>query len=285
MPLTRRRLFAGFAALTATGGIGAGTHAQTTRYHVGPVSDHFDGVRFFDRNGALHPNFVDSRFSAITNGFATQNSPAVADISGDGLPDVVVGDEDGVLSGISGTGELLPGFPIQLGGEVRGGPALCDCDGDGMSEIVVSSWDEKTYMWDYDLPFSPGAAPPWPQFHHDARRTGLTTSPVFLHAPDPAPAGRPASVELSRPEPNPARAATRIRWSVPGDHAGADLDLSVYDLAGRRLTTLASGRAREGRFSVDWDLRTEDAGRVGSGIYFMRLRLGTTTTTRKLVVM
>ena len=72
---------------------------------------------------------------------------------------------------------------------------------------------------------------------------------------------------------------------MPPGHAGADLDLSVYDLAGRRLITLASGRAHEGRFALDWDLRTEEAARVGSGIYFMRLRLGTTTMTRKLVVM
>jgi L-ascorbate metabolism protein UlaG (beta-lactamase superfamily) len=52
MPFTRRRLFAGLAALTATGGIGVGSQAHITRYHDGPVSDHFDGVHFFDPNGA-----------------------------------------------------------------------------------------------------------------------------------------------------------------------------------------------------------------------------------------
>jgi L-ascorbate metabolism protein UlaG (beta-lactamase superfamily) len=51
MPLTRRRLFAGFASVTAVAGLGAGTHAHVARYHQGPVSDHFDGVRFFDPDG------------------------------------------------------------------------------------------------------------------------------------------------------------------------------------------------------------------------------------------
>jgi L-ascorbate metabolism protein UlaG (beta-lactamase superfamily) len=52
MRLTRRRLFTGFASLTAVAGIGVGTQAHVARYHEGPVSDHFDGVRFFDPNGS-----------------------------------------------------------------------------------------------------------------------------------------------------------------------------------------------------------------------------------------
>ncbi|MGH2650198.1 MAG: C25 family cysteine peptidase, partial [Actinomycetota bacterium] len=241
-------------------------------------------VYVYNRNGVLDPNFVSVRFSVLTDGYATQSSPSVADIDGDGLPDIVIGDEVGVLNGIGSNGQVLPGFPIQLGGEVRGPAGLCDCDGDGLSEIVVSSWDKKTYMWDYDFPFSPGVTPPWPQFHHDARRTGLVTSPVFLDAPPPVLPGPAASVELLRPEPNPARVTTRVLWTVPAGQAGADLDLAVYDLAGRRLRTLASGRAREGRFALDWDLRAE-GGRVGSGVYFLRFRVGTIATSRKLVVM
>jgi L-ascorbate metabolism protein UlaG (beta-lactamase superfamily) len=52
MRLTRRRLFAGVASLAAVAGFGAGARAHVARYHDGPVSDHFDGVRFFDPDGA-----------------------------------------------------------------------------------------------------------------------------------------------------------------------------------------------------------------------------------------
>ncbi len=242
-------------------------------------------IHVYDRNGVGNPNFVNVRYSAITDGYASESSPAVADLDGDGLPDVIMGDENGVLNGISGTGQVMPGFPIQLGGEVRGAPAVCDCDGDGMSEIVVSSWDKKTYMWDYDFPFSPGGPPPWPQFHHDAARTGRANAPVYLDAPPSAPLPRALAVELSRPEPNPARGLTRLQWAVPAGQAGADLDLSVYDLAGRRLATLAAGRAIEGRFALDWDLRADGAARLESGVYFLRIRVGALTASRKLVVM
>jgi hypothetical protein len=238
-----------------------------------------------DHNGVANPNFINSRYSEITDGYASESSPVVADINGDGLPDVVMGDEEGELNAISGTGALLPGFPIQLGGEVRGTPALCDCDGDGMSEIVVSSWDQNTYVWDYDFPFSPNGPPPWPQFHHDARRSGLSTNPAFVDAPRPDGLTAPTAVEFAAPVPNPTNTRAHVAWAVPTDKAGADLDVSVYDLAGRRIATLASGRAEPGRFSADWDLRSDGGVRPGSGMYFVRLRLGATLQTRKLVVM
>ena len=47
---SRRRLLAGFASLGAIAGV-FGLRSATARYYDGPVSDHFDGTRFFDRNG------------------------------------------------------------------------------------------------------------------------------------------------------------------------------------------------------------------------------------------
>jgi L-ascorbate metabolism protein UlaG (beta-lactamase superfamily) len=51
MRLTRRRLFAGAAAVSATLMAGLGGRAAVARYYEGPVSDHFDGRIFFDPHG------------------------------------------------------------------------------------------------------------------------------------------------------------------------------------------------------------------------------------------
>jgi hypothetical protein len=154
-----------------------------------------------------------------------------------------------------------------------------------LSEIVVSSWDQNTYMWDYDFAFSPGGPPPWPQFHHDAARTGSALTLAFVDAPTPDPQAVPAAVEFATPVPNPTHTRARASWAVPSEQAGADLDLSVYDLGGRHVATLVSGKAEPGRFSKDWDLRSADGARVGSGIYFLRFRLGPFLAARKLVVL
>ena len=225
----------------------------------------------WERNGALFPAFANVRFSALIEA-ATESSPVVADIDGNGSPDIVVGDDDAVLSGFGSDGLMLPGFPIRIGGEIKGTPALCDCDGDGLSEIVVAGWDSKVYVWDYDFPFSPGVLPPWPQFHHDAMRTGFASSETALAVPpmiEP-----PARVWLSRPTPNPARQRAGLDYEIPPEEAGHAFVIEVFDLTGRRVRRLHEGLAATGRFGIDWDLRGSEGERVAAGLYVIQLRVG-----------
>jgi L-ascorbate metabolism protein UlaG (beta-lactamase superfamily) len=59
MPLfTRRRLMTSVGALAALTGLGV-NRAMPFTYHDGPVSDHFDGVRFHDPNGMPPKSFAD----------------------------------------------------------------------------------------------------------------------------------------------------------------------------------------------------------------------------------
>jgi len=246
------------------------------------------GLYVYKGNGAIAttPSLVpwnNVRYSTLTS-YASESSPAVADINGDSHPDIVMGDENGQLTALSGAdASVLPGFPIQLSAEVKGSPALCDCDGDGKTEILVAGWDKAVYMWDYDFPFSPGQIPPWPQFHHDAARTGYAGTPILLGTEEET-AALPRSLDLALPAPNPARGGTRLWYGVPADRAGGALDLAIYDLSGRRVRTLQSGRVEAGRHSVSWDLRDASGAPAGAGVYFARLSLGAETRSRKLVV-
>src|SRR6185503_5171437 len=59
MPLfSRRRLFAGFASIGAVAGV-FGLRSASARYYDGPVSDHFDGTRFFDVHGSTARTLAD----------------------------------------------------------------------------------------------------------------------------------------------------------------------------------------------------------------------------------
>lgn len=243
-----------------------------------------DGImHVLNRNGVPIAPLDGFRYSARTSA-ASESSPIIADINGDGRNDILMGDEDGKLTAISGLGGLLPGFPIQMPAEVKSVPAVCDCDGDGQTEIVAVSLDGNLFIWDYNFPFSPTLTPPWPQFHHDARRTGFLGSPLYVDAPDPTTVA-PRTVELASALPNPAGSRTRIAYAIPTDRAGQRLDLSVFDLSGRQVRELASGTAASGRFSAAWDLRDRGGERVGAGVYFVRLTLGDQHVSQKLIVL
>ncbi len=43
--------------------------------------------------------------------------------------------------------DLLPGFPLQLGGSVEGGPKLADIDGDGVRDIVLTTSDGSVHVF------------------------------------------------------------------------------------------------------------------------------------------
>jgi len=243
-------------------------------------------VYVFDHNGALvAPWSAASRFSTLTSS-ATLASPVVADIDGDGVSDVVVGDETGALAALSGaTGAMLPGFPIVLSAEASGTPALCDCDGDGKTEIVTSDFGGTLHVWDYDHPFSPAGPAPWPQFHHDSRRTGWSEFVAPLTGVEPAAAEAPRTLDLPAPYPNPAHETLQLAFGVQADRDGAALELAIYDLAGRRVRLLAHGAAHAGRGTARWDMRDASGRPMPGGVYLVRLSTGDEIRTRKVVVL
>ncbi len=82
--------------------------------------------------------------------------------------------------------------------------------------------------------------------------------------------------------PNPFRAATTIRYGVP---ATGRVSLTVYDVMGRRVVEWLHEVEREaGCHAVVWDGSGAAGMPVASGLYFVRMRAGTFTKTRRLVL-
>lgn len=95
------------------------------------------------------------------------------------------------------------------------------------------------------------------------------------------PAGTPGrGVWLGAPAPNPARDGFTIAYSLP---EAADVSLAVYDLAGRRLATLASGRVAAGAHFARWDGLDGSGRSLAAGHYVVRLRVGDEVLARRAI--
>ena len=73
----------------------------------------------------------------VPGGWFHWSSPAVADISGDGANDVVVGGLNGLVYAWDAAGNALPGWPARAIAAVASSPSVGDLDGDGANEVVV----------------------------------------------------------------------------------------------------------------------------------------------------
>jgi hypothetical protein len=76
--------------------------------------------------------------------------------------------------------------------------------------------------------------------------------------------------------PNPGR-TPKVSFTLPAE---SDVDLSVFDLSGRRVTQIVRGRLPAGLYSQSWK-----RGSNGAGMYFFRLRVGTETRIERAVVL
>jgi hypothetical protein len=99
-------------------------------------------------------------------------APALGDIDGDGLPEVVVGTDSPPWGGpgspapdyskatvwaINGDSTNVPGWPVTTDNNIQSSPALGDVDGDGALEVVVGSGvsveggnGHRVYVWNGD---------------------------------------------------------------------------------------------------------------------------------------
>jgi hypothetical protein len=73
---------------------------------------------------------------------------------------------------------------------------------------------------------------------------------------------------FAAPAPNPAADVVRFSVSLP---LRGEVDLAVYDLAGRLIRTVANQALGVGRHSWTWDLHDDAGRRAPAGIYFSRL--------------
>ncbi|HQU70931.1 MAG TPA: FlgD immunoglobulin-like domain containing protein [Calditrichia bacterium] len=83
--------------------------------------------------------------------------------------------------------------------------------------------------------------------------------------------GQPQRFELGANYPNPFNPSTEIRFFLP--HS-SEIRLEIFDLLGRRISTLAAGTYSPGEHRIRWDGHNASGIPVASGTYFYRLSDG-----------
>jgi hypothetical protein len=164
-------------------------------------------------------------------------------------------------------------MPINLTDSPTPDCAPGDCDSDHWSTLAdrVDDYLHVVYINDKDaggIPQDGGAVT-----DNDVL---YLQYPAFVIGVDDNPAS-PSNFSLSQNYPNPFNAVTRIEFEL---REVSEVELSIYDMTGARVTTLVDGKMQAGRHSVCWD-----AGKVASGIYYYSLKSSGQEQTRKMTLL
>jgi hypothetical protein len=127
--------------------------------------------------GALLP-----AFPRVMEDMQFIGSPALADVDGDGVAEVLNGSGVYQVRAYRADGSMPAGWPKFTHGWHIASPTAGDVDGDGLTEVVAFTREGQLFVWDTPAPASE-AALPWTGFGRDRRNTQNQASGVPSTAP------------------------------------------------------------------------------------------------------
>jgi hypothetical protein len=100
------------------------------------------------------------------------------------------------------------------------------------------------------------------------RQVGVRSDPIT---------GVPDNYYISRSYPNPFNARTTVAFGLP---KADQVDVSIWDMHGRKVATLATGRFEAGRYETVWN-----AVNSTSGVYIIRMETPNFRGLQKAILM
>jgi hypothetical protein len=86
----------------------------------------------------------------------------------------------------------------------------------------------------------------------------------------------PKKYELAQNYPNPFNPTTVIGWQLA---VGNEVELSIYNILGQKVTTLVSGKMAAGYHEIEFNGRN-----LSSGVYLYRIEVGEWSDVRKMLL-
>lgn len=103
-------------------------------------------------------------------------NPAVADLSGDGWPEVVTTSGGYLVHAWDKDGVEAPGFPRSVRGWAVASPLIEDINEDGFLDLIVAT--RAGYVFRFETRGPASGVLQWPTFHHDNHGTGSLATPL-----------------------------------------------------------------------------------------------------------
>ncbi len=188
------------------------------------------------------------------------HSAVFADLTRDGLPDLIFGETDGTLSFYKNIGSATAPVWYHIRDAFVGinvgslaVPAFADLNGDTRLDLVVGNGDGRLF------------------YFHNESTVDVATGP------------QPETFQLHQNYPNPFNPETTIEYELaqPGH-----VRLTIYNLLGQRVQTLVDSWQPAGPYRINWDGGGERGARsVSSGVYVYELKIGETVLRKKMVLL
>jgi hypothetical protein len=180
-------------------------------------------------------------------------------------------------------GELGGNVNLRINGECRNSDNLSDLNGDLIGEVFVWAVDYGTpgqscgtlYAVGNIAEFGIGGQELW----IDNIRTCLDATADVGQDAEALPVP-PSILHLAQNEPNPFGAGTQIRFDLA---VATPASISIHDVGGRLIRSLASGRFEVGAHQLWWDGRDARGRHVAAGSYLCRVAARDALVTRRMV--
>jgi hypothetical protein len=136
-------------------------------------------------------------------------------------------------------------------------------------------WDDRNITFDADPDTTTGTWYQIVQVDYDGAQEVYGPVPMLKQVP------LPNSFVLDQNYPNPFNPTTYIQYSLP---TKTKVEMNIYNLLGANLRTLVNTEQPAGNYLVLWDGIDDMGRRVGSGIYFYKLKVGNQILMRKMTL-
>ena len=188
----------GFYTLAPVAGLGKLIDNQVSASQM-PAENHLAAWRVSGPGGAsVEPQHAEA-FPRRVNDLQFIAGPAIADISGDGLPEAIEGSGVYDLHAFALDGREPAGWPKFTNGWMIGTAAVGDVDGDGSLEVVAATREGNLFVWNTN---GDECGPVlWRRYHHDEWGTGNyhadTRPPASLRSEDVSVRAADTDVEIA----------------------------------------------------------------------------------------